>query len=416
MSFAHRSAALIIALLATLGLVTGAEADAPVPASDYRQGDGRISAFYRWQGTMPVKPGVLLRTETLPPELRLADADRQLRLLYSATDGVTGRGLVTVSGALFLPHGTPPKDGWPIVAWAHGTVGVADICAPSWAGRSYRDVRYLNAWLASGYAVVATDYQGLGTPGPHPYIAARPEAYSVLDSVRAALATGAPLANKVVVVGQSQGGGAAVATLGFAPGYAPDIHLLGAVATGVPNLSPAGLAATPPADPDAVDPTLAYSYYLFLAAQASHRTADPATAFTPAGQPLLDEARTACIFALESDVTVARLTRRQALRPDGFRAVLTPMLPSLLYPTLRFAAPVFVGTGLHDHDVAPAAQLALVQAACAAGSTVVSRTYPEDHSGTVNAAFADASAFVRALIDGRPVASTCATDATRGNS
>jgi hypothetical protein len=70
------------------------------------------------------------------------------------------------------------------MAWAHGTVGIADVCAPSWAGRSERDITYLNHWLDQGYAVVASDYQGLGTGGGHPYLIARPEASSVLDSVR----------------------------------------------------------------------------------------------------------------------------------------------------------------------------------------------------------------------------------------
>ena len=51
------------------------------------------------------------------------------------------------------------------MAWAHGTVGIADKCAPSWAGRSQRDVDYLNHWLGQGYVVVASDYQGLGVPG-----------------------------------------------------------------------------------------------------------------------------------------------------------------------------------------------------------------------------------------------------------
>src|SRR4051812_15198408 len=55
---------------------------------------------------------------------------------------VDGKSPITVSGALFIPKGTPPQEGWPLLAWAHGTVGIADICAPSWQARSYRDVRY----------------------------------------------------------------------------------------------------------------------------------------------------------------------------------------------------------------------------------------------------------------------------------
>ena len=57
---------------------------------------------------------------------------------------------------------------------------MADICAPSWVGYSTRVEAFLNAWLARGFAIAATDYQGLGTPGPHPYMAVRPGAYGVL--------------------------------------------------------------------------------------------------------------------------------------------------------------------------------------------------------------------------------------------
>ena len=61
-----------------------------------------------------------------------------------------------------------PAGAWPIVAWTHGTVGVADVCAQSYTQRSDRDKAYLGTLLAQGYALVATDYQGLGTPSPHP--------------------------------------------------------------------------------------------------------------------------------------------------------------------------------------------------------------------------------------------------------
>src|ERR1700677_1252030 len=59
---------------------------------------------------------------------------------------------IAVSGALYLPRGAPPEGGWPLLAWAHGTVGIADVCAPSWAGRSERDITYLNHSLDQGYA------------------------------------------------------------------------------------------------------------------------------------------------------------------------------------------------------------------------------------------------------------------------
>jgi len=165
----------------------GASSLAQVPKPDPLQGDGRVSEFYSWSGELSGPPGRLLRSEPLPATLGLANAARQERILYTSTDGIEGKSLIAISGALFIPKGTPPQEGWPLLAWAHGTVGIADICAPSWQARSYRDVRYLNEWLSQGFAIVATDYQGLGTPGPHPYLKVRPDAYSVLDSVRAVL-------------------------------------------------------------------------------------------------------------------------------------------------------------------------------------------------------------------------------------
>ncbi|OPG75723.1 lipase, partial [Pseudomonas ogarae] len=149
-------------------------------------GDGALSAFYRWPEAMPALPGALLRSETLAVQPQLPAAAQALRLLYSSTDERWHSGLIAVSGALYLPAGNPPAQGWPLLAWAHGTLGIADACAPSWTGWRDRDAAYINRWLAHGFAVVATDYQGLGGPGPHPYTFWQAEGRSVLDSIRAA--------------------------------------------------------------------------------------------------------------------------------------------------------------------------------------------------------------------------------------
>ena len=199
------------------------------------------SSFYEWSGDVP-GPGALLRSEPLPQDLILENASKSERILYSSTNGLDDKTHIAVSGALFWPKGDPPAGGWPLVAWAHGTVGAAPKCAPSFVGRSERDKKYLNSWLSAGFAVVATDYQGLGTAGGHPYLATRPEAYGVLDSVRAV--RGQPqIGDAAIVVGQSQGAGAAFATAAFQPSYAPDVKLLGTVATGAPYFSKETLAA-----------------------------------------------------------------------------------------------------------------------------------------------------------------------------
>jgi len=399
-------------LVAGLTLLTATLESASAQAGpNLAQGDGRVSEFYTWSGTPPTAPGQLLRSEKLPTTLGLAQAADAVRILYSSTDGIDGKSLTTVSGALFLPKGSAPPGGWPLIAWAHGTVGLADICAPSWAGRSYRDVLYLNTWLGEGYAVVATDYQGLGTPGPHPYLAARAEAYGVLDSARAVLKGIPGLADRIVIVGQSQGAGAAFATAGFAPRYAPDLDIRGTVATGTPYLAAKTLARPSTTPADKVDRTIGYLLYIGLLLQQLDPSLEGSTLFTDKALPVFEQARIACIGGLESDVVTAGLTRANSLKAD-FARLVGQHLGTLVYPTLKLAQPIFIGTGEQDGDVDPAMQLDLVKDACAAGSTVEAHLYAGlTHSDTVNASLKDSLPFVRKVMQGEAVAPVCAPQA-----
>ena len=109
--------------------------------------------------------------------------------------------------ALCLPAAAP-AGGWP-VSWAHGTQGIADRCAPSVSGPTHaeRDGRFLDVFLAQGYAVAAADYQGLGSPGNHAYLHVRTAARNAIDMVKASrqyLGT-ATLSPRWVSVGYSQG-------------------------------------------------------------------------------------------------------------------------------------------------------------------------------------------------------------------
>lgn len=378
------------------------------PPGEPSQGDGGVSSFYSWTGDVPQRPGTLLRHEPLPQGLMLENASGSLRILYSSTDGIVGRVPVSVSGAVFLPKGTAPAGGWPIVAWAHGTVGIADVCAPSWQGRSQRDVAYLNAWLEQGYAVVATDYQGLGTPGGHPYLAARSQAYSILDSVRAALKGLPGLANSVVVIGQSQGGGAAFAAAGYAPEYAPDINLRGTVATGVPFFSAAGLAKLVDRPGDAIDPTIAYTMLIMHLAQQVVPELDPVGYLTDRARAVYETARKACIVELFEATRIAGLTRDGVFRKDP-SPFLFQTYRYMTYPTLALRQPTFIGIGEKDRDVPPAMQLQLVKDSCAAGAPIQAHLYPGlGHSGAVNGSLPDSLPFVRQVMAGRPVASNCA--------
>lgn len=118
-----------------------------------------------YAGAASLSPnGVLLEKSPLPADHGLQEASAQYLIHYTSVSGVDGKTRRKDTGAVFLPKGPAPRGGWPVVVWAHGTVGVATQCAPSLNPRSSRDQQYLNTWLSLGFAVVAPDYAGLGSP------------------------------------------------------------------------------------------------------------------------------------------------------------------------------------------------------------------------------------------------------------
>ena len=212
-----------------------------------------VSHAHFWAG-WPV------HVEPLPQELWLPGTGSAYRLRYTTTGH--DEWPAVVSGAVFMPAGTPPPGGWPVTSWAHGTVGVADVCAPSTAGRSQRDIDYLSAWLGVGYAIVATDYEGLGTPGPHPYLDGESEAYATIDVFRAARRIDKRLAKRWMAVGQSQGAQAAMFVAALVDDYAPSTDFRGTIATGLPSQwrttfeAAAPFVPTAPANPLVIDTPL----------------------------------------------------------------------------------------------------------------------------------------------------------------
>lgn len=163
-----------------------------------------LTHFYDPPRPLPAgAPGTLIRSEpfdgyTLPP------GAHAVRILYHSRN--LGGADVASSGVVLIPAGTAPAGGWPLIAWAHGTSGVARQCAPS----LMKDIEYgdegLMPMVAAGFAVVATDYAGLGTPTPHQYDDKIPQANDVVYSVPAAHEAVPDLAADWVAVGHSQGG------------------------------------------------------------------------------------------------------------------------------------------------------------------------------------------------------------------
>ncbi len=205
------------------------------------------SDFYTPPAKLPAANGTLVRSEPAdffldPVKLIRPDATAT-RMMYKSTDN-QGEPMA-VTGTVLVPDkkwsGTGER---PVIGYAVGTQGVADKCAPSrqmGVGQEYEGPM-MAALLESGYALAITDYEGLGTPGPHTYLVRGSQGHALLDGVRAAQSLGVKgldSDNPVALVGYSQGGAASAAAAELAPDYAPEMKVKGAYAGAVPaDLAP----------------------------------------------------------------------------------------------------------------------------------------------------------------------------------
>jgi Secretory lipase len=172
----------------------------------------------------PGKPGDLIRSAPLQYSLSLGV--QAVRILYYSRAG-SGE-LVAASGVVLFPVEKPPSGGWPVIAWAHSLSGVARVCAPS-LSRKLLPVSFLSMYVNLGYAVVATDYTGLGTNFRNAFADVRSNASDVIYSIPAARNAVPGLGSRWIAMGAGEG---AMAVVGVAEmeHQAPDPSYLGGVA------------------------------------------------------------------------------------------------------------------------------------------------------------------------------------------
>lgn len=175
--------------------------------------------------------------------ISVADVQQaDVRLLTHTMPAWTG-GSTNATTLLFTPRGNAPTGGWPIVAWAHGTTTASlKTCAPSSTldtldggltaeGFTSRYTEVIAAFVAAGYAVVAPDFEGIGSAAavPYPYYNSASESRSLLAGVRAARLANPALSSKWMAVGHSEGGRGVLALQAFV-GEAPELDFRGTVA------------------------------------------------------------------------------------------------------------------------------------------------------------------------------------------
>lgn len=184
-----------------------------------------LTKFYDTPEPLPAgKPGDLIRSEEFD-DYQLSYEVTAYRILYHSR---SARGDdIAVSGVVLIPEGTPPAGGWPMIAWAHNFNGSARSCAPSLV-KNLNEGPLLSMYTGLGYAVVASDYAGLGTALPHAALDLRSNALDVIYAIPAARAALPQLGSKWIAAGYSLG--ALVAAALGETGTEVDPNYLGAVA------------------------------------------------------------------------------------------------------------------------------------------------------------------------------------------
>ena len=358
--------------------------------------------FYTPPEDLAGAPGTVLRSE--PFDEGLPAGARGWRVLYTSTDEEGDP--IAVSGLVIAPDDVPdgPR---PVLAWAHGTTGIARPCAPSLTDRPLQNIPDMSGPLARGWVVTLTDYPGLGTPGPHPYLVGVSEGQAVLDSVRAAhrLDTGVDLSDDYLIWGHSQGGHAALFAGQLAADYLPERHLAGVAA-----LAPAtrlkgnltAIAGTEAGDVLTIFAIEAWSsYYPELSndilVAGARRPARRITA-TCFNQPSRYR------IVVDGLTLPGTITSRPVTNDPPWTARLADNTPDPAGTT----APVLVAQGLSDEVVAPHVTESWVADRCTSGAATDWRTYPGlDHLGVVDPAGTAALAWSVDRIDGHTTPNHC---------
>ena len=304
------------------------------------------------------EPGQLFRSESVrnpknPLGISNVGPYKADRILYSSTNRSGEK--IQVSGMVIEPKtewgGEGPR---PVVAFAPGTQGLADRCAASRKiadGVGDYEQFYFHQYLKKGYAVVLTDYEGLGTPGMHTYMDRASQGHTVLDSIRAAQQLDGwdiNESNPVFINGYSQGGGAAAAAAELYDDYAPELNIklatIGAAPTDLTLL------------PSALDGSL---YFLFeayaLLGLSNSYGEDLYSHLNDRGTRKLQDATNTCTMGLlkTADTTVERISNdgrnvQDFIDSEPFKSILAEQHIGYDAP----AIPVVITHGRGD-DVIP---------------------------------------------------------------
>jgi len=354
-------------------------------------------------------PGKVLSTKTMQLSAALADVATGKRITYVSRD--SSNRAITVSGAVLTPKPyyllTHPTGATKTIAWAHGTAGLADQCAPSGQPNLFPDPTYNNyadtlvSYLTQGWTVTATDYPGLGTPGGHPYLVGDSEGRAVIDSVRAARSLNPLLSTSWAVAGHSQGGQAALFAGEIADTYGTGLQLKGVVA-----IAPASnLDLIAPAIPGT--PGQGYLAFAVFGLSVVDPTVKPQNILAPPALNLTGTLASGCfneVLGAYAPLTAEEMVIGGVL-PDSFISKLARSNPAQEANN----APVLLVQGDADQTIPLEITQVLLSEECGVNSvpTKLSVYAGQDHDPVLYAAMSDVVSYLTARFANQPAPTSC---------
>jgi acetyl esterase/lipase len=287
----------------------------------------------------------------------------------------------------------------PIMAWAHPTVGIADRCAPSTSGPGFTPFD-VGRPLEAGWAVIATDFEGLGGPGLHPYLVGEAEARAIFDLARAVREMDSGVGSTLLLWGFSHGGHAVLAAGGLADDLGPEFDIAG-IAGVAPTVDLIGWAST------AIG-TIEQAHIVgIVMALAATYELDVTEVLTPAAIEILDEAEASCSDPTFS--TIAGMSGSSVFAADP--ATIDPWAGLLIdnSPELHpIEAPVLLVVGSEDRLWDVDDLDLIVDRMCGVGTPVATSIHlGEDHESIVAAAIATVTSFLQERLAGEPFETDC---------
>ena len=323
------------------------------------------------------------------------------RIMYLSED-LSGEP-IAVTGTALVPSTPAPTDGRPVLTIAHGTSGIADQCAPS-IRPGPGELALMGPAVEAGYLVAMSDYEGLGTPGRHPYLVGESEGRGVLDAARAAgQLPDADPGDRMAIFGYSQGGHGALWAGQLAAEWTPELDVVGTVAGAPATELPVIVRAAG---------SLPISGFLYMII-AGFNDAYPDEALlpavlTPEGEAQLSVVDEACV----GDVIghFAELDSSALLVPGGLTTGAWAALAEENDPgNVSTEAPVLIVHSAADETVPAALSQLLVDRMCDVGQVVERRVYDrgQSHVEAVPDAVNDGLAWIAQRVAGDDPVSTC---------